>query len=128
LGAREVQAAVLEAVKSDRLAVYAVWMPVLRSDSPDALPDAYTVLPDSRVSHFWDSEKQYGKYYGSRIDLPEGRLAWDVYLLFDGNADWGTTPPMPVSWWHQLKMRDGRRLDGKALRARVEELLKGVSE
>jgi hypothetical protein len=98
-------------------------MPVLTSDSSDALPGAYSVLPDRRVKHFWDEKKLFGKHYGSRIKIPEGRLAWDVYFLFDANVTWSDAPPMPSAWWHQLKMRDGRRLDGTAMRERVNSML-----
>ena len=54
-----------------------------------------------------------------RIDGP----AWDVYLLFDRNAEWKDQAPTPIYWMDQLGLENGTRFDGSKLGKRVQELI-----
>lgn len=118
---------VLEKVKSDDLAVLAVWMPVLKSDNAIAGKKAEPLLPDPRVIHYWDAENSLGKLYGRQLTLPRGRqLAWDVYFVYAPGIRWEDEPPEPTAWMHQLG-RDERHLDGDALRHMILDQL-GVED
>ncbi len=118
---------VLEQVGSDDLSVIAVWMPVLQSDNAAAGKDAEPLLPDDRVTHYWDGDNSLGKLYGRLLTLPSGRqLAWDIYFVYAPGVTWEEEPPMPTQWMHQLG-RDERHLDGDALRGMIQELL-GVED
>ncbi len=106
------------------LRVYAVWVPILWSDWRFAVSRATTRLPDARVGHFWDADGTLVKAYSTILQLSEGRPAWDVYLLFDRNAEWMDQPPAPRDWMHQLPRAPAeRRLDGDALAAKARRLL-----
>ncbi len=114
---------VLEQVDSDDLSVFAVWMPVLGSDNAAAGKDAESLLPDDRVTHYWDGDNSLGKLYGRLLTLPRGRqLAWDIYFVYAPGVTWEQEPPLPTQWMHQLG-RDERSLNGETLRGTIRELL-----
>ena len=59
-----------------------------------------------------------------RYTAGESVPAWDVYLIFDRNAEWKDQPPAPQDWMHQLPRAPAeRRLDGDALAAKAARLL-----
>ena len=84
---------ILDSKPGAKLAVYAVWMPMLageeRSDW-DGGP-----LVEGRVDHFWDEEKVLGRWLADRetggLGSPGG-IVWDAYLLFGPEARWGDEP------------------------------------
>ena len=49
--------------------------------------------------------------------------AWDVYLLFDRNAEWKDQAPTPIFWMDQLGLEQGTPFDGSKLGKRVQELI-----
>jgi hypothetical protein len=104
---------------SKTLRAYFVWVPMLDSDNAEAARLEASLYPDARISHFWDGDKKLASELGARLGLGD-RQAWDVYLLFDKRAKWGSPPSL---WMHQL---DGVRLapwlDTARLRERVDVL------
>jgi hypothetical protein len=58
-------------------------------------------LGDSRVQHYWDSERQVSEELRRLLRL--GSPAWDVYLLYQSGLCWEMDkPPAPNFWMHQL--------------------------
>lgn len=49
--------------------------------------------------------------------------AWDVYLLYDGNAEWTGTPPKPVFWQEQLGISDETTLNAEKMTEAMNRLL-----
>jgi hypothetical protein len=114
---------VLDRIPGERLSVLAVWMPVLETDDAGAALSAEALLPDPRVVHFWDAEKELGTLYGQMLPLPGKRtLAWDMYFVYAPGVQWDDRPPMPTEWMHQLG-GGTRALDGEKLMASVVDLL-----
>ncbi len=114
---------VLEKIEGDDLSILAVWMPVLGSDNAAAGKDAESLLPDDRVTHYWDGDNSLGKLYGRLLTLPRGRqLAWDIYFVYAPGVSWEEEPPLPTQWMHQLGL-DERHLDGDTLRGTILDLL-----
>lgn len=114
---------VLSAIDDERLAVYVVWMPVLGADTRAAALEARATVGDSRASHFWDPDQSVGRAFGRSLDLPRGgELAWDAYLVFGPDAEWGAALPDPTVWNHQLGFGPLHLGDGSALRAAIEAL------
>ncbi len=74
-----------------RIQVYAVWFNMLLGDSREGWDS--TLLPDSRVTHFWDGQRQIGRWY-SQQEGAQG-LLWDAYRLYGPAATW-TDAPGPV--------------------------------
>jgi hypothetical protein len=60
----------------------------------------------------------------------EGKLAWDVYLFYDGESQWKDAPPTPRGWVHQLTDEwadSDRRRRGDQLETELAALLKTVA-
>jgi len=114
---------VLNQVDSEELSVFAVWMPCLpKTDNAEAALSAASLLPDSRVVHYWDDEKSVGTLYGKSLFPPPGKtFAWDLYLVYAPGVEWHTQPPMPTEWW--MSATGARALDGEKLRESVLDLL-----
>ncbi len=114
----------LDKLKAADLHVYAVWVPILWSDWRFAVSRATARLPDARVSHFWDADGTLVRAYSRILRLGEGRPAWDVYLVFDRDAEWKDEPPAPQAWMHQLPRAPIElRLDGDRLALEAGRLL-----
>ncbi len=121
------QESVLDKLKSDSLRVYVVWTPLLREDNRTAAGQSLAYITDERATHFWDEDKSLGLSFGKLVTLPRQReLAWDVYFVFDGEAEWTQSPPQPTVWMHQLGL-DERPLNGEKLQASVQKLLSMAS-
>ncbi len=81
-------------------------------------------FPDTRVSHFVDLDTRLGERFGPVLELPDGQLAWDAFLLFDAGVDWGEAPPRPTFWMHQLQRGPpSLRLDAERLAEETERRL-----
>ena len=119
---------VLRTVRSERLKVFVVWLPMVEGDSRDMALEAKKLIGDRRASHFWDSRKEMAAAFGTVIGQPEGKpghLAWDFYAVFDASARWKDPAPTPVDWMHQLHGVDpSRQLDADRLRESVLKLLR----
>ena len=114
----------LDRVNGADLRVYAVWVPILRTDIRLAVSRATARLPDDRVNHFWDAEGALPQSYSRILGLPDSGPAWDVYLVFDRNARWDAEPPAPAQWMHQLGVGpSAQRLDADRLAGEVGKLL-----
>ena len=73
--------------------VYAVWYEMYPGDSPDDFPAARTLMPDRRVSHYWDPGKDVGRwFYGFVPSNVTGEIEWDAFYLFDKTAVWTDKP------------------------------------
>jgi hypothetical protein len=117
---------VLSKLPDPHLRAYVVWLPVLRTGGwESAAKDQGERVPDSRARRYYDADASVGKLYGPLLRLPRGLPAWDVYMVFGGNARWEAQPPAPVYWMHQLGLAapSDRRLDGHRLAGVVRSLL-----
>jgi len=117
---------VLSKILDPRLRAYVVWLPVLRNGGwESAAKDQGERVPDSRARRYYDADASVGRLYGSLLHLPRGLPAWDVYLVFAGNARWEAQPPAPAYWMHQLGLAapSDLRLDGDRLARVVRGLL-----
>lgn len=103
--------------------VYAVWVPILLSDTYYTVPRATRWLPDRRVSHYWDGEGALVRDYAPVLQLAEGQPAWDVYFVFNRDAEWREGVPAPDYWMHQLDLAPERLFDGHKVAAEIERLL-----
>ena len=65
----------------------AVWFDMVRSDNRSRWqPD---LLTDPRVTHFWDTDKLVGTWYGENVTVQEpGHVEWDMFFLYDRGVEW----------------------------------------
>lgn len=133
-GASVIQENVVKRFATDKLVVYAVWVPLLNLQDPATLQrhaHQYATLlpPGPRVTHYSDPEAYTGKAYGPILGVPYGSPAWDVYLAFGADARWGNTPPVPNYFEHQLGgLASEKLLDGPRFAAEVGKLLAKVGQ
>jgi hypothetical protein len=116
-----VQEKILNRVRDQDVSAYAVWVPMLWIDGKASVPQATKRFDDARVSQYWDSKGEMTRAYSSilKIDGP----AWDVYLLFDRDAEWKGQPPIPIFWMDQLGLKNGKQFDGEKLAEQIRVFL-----
>ena len=113
----------LEEFKNDRLRGVVVWIPILPNDSRQTAEAEASDFTDSRISHYWDADRNLAGAFASTLGL-QGP-AWDVYLLFDAGLEWiGDDPPEPAYWMAQLPERVGAEPDRLLQPARFAEKLR----
>jgi hypothetical protein len=71
------------------LRVYAVWVPMPAIVSRNTWNAA--ILPDTRVTHFWDGDQAIGEWFAREVDGYRG-VSWDMYYLYGPDAVWKTIP------------------------------------
>ncbi|MBK9214709.1 MAG: hypothetical protein IPM59_03795 [Chloracidobacterium sp.] len=101
--------------------VYSVWVPILPSDAQLTVGRATKNLSESRVAHYWDGGNVLPTGYAPVLGIDGD--AWDVYLLYDKDAEWNDTPPKPVYWQEQLGISDETKLDRAKLTTEINKLL-----
>ena len=112
----------LKRIANPELEVYSVWVPILASDAKVTVGRATKYLPDTRVTHYWDADGELVKGFAPVLGLGD-RQAWDVYLLYDKDAEWNDAPPKPGFWQEQLGISDETALDPEKLAAEIEKRL-----
>ena len=83
------QTQLLKDYPSEQVRVYAVWLQMLPTITPDKW-DA-TIMPDGRVKHFWDGELEVARWFARQVDRYEG-VSWDMYYLYGPEAEWKAVP------------------------------------
>ncbi|HEY9787245.1 MAG TPA: hypothetical protein V6D17_17780 [Candidatus Obscuribacterales bacterium] len=83
-----------------------VFVPMIDGDTHESADRQATELIDRRVKHRWDGEKSISEAFAPVLGLT--KPAWDVYLVYDSQAEWtDKTPPKPSFWMHQLSSDRG---------------------
>lgn len=109
--------------KGKDVAVYSVWQPILPSDAQFTVGRATKSLTDGRVKHYWDAENIFASVFSPVLGIDQD--TWDVYLVYDTDAEWKDTPPKPVYWQEQLGISDETKLDGPKLGTEINRLIAG---
>jgi hypothetical protein len=110
-GAEWVDDYVLKRYPELPLRVYAVWYEMYPGDSPDDFAGARQLMPDRRVTHWWDPNKEVGRWF--RHVAPtnlRGEIQWDAFYLYGEQAAWGEEPPSQLLTWGRTILRDRRKL------------------
>jgi hypothetical protein len=93
------------------LRVYAVWYEMYPGDSPDDFPTARLLMPDKRVTHWWDPSKDVGRWFTQVAPTNlKGEIQWDAFYLYGEEAKWGAEPPSQLLTWGRTILRDRRKL------------------
>jgi len=94
---------------------------MLMFDAKPAVPQATKRLSDVRVHHYWDGERKLVADYARTLGTNE--QPWDVYFLYDRDAEWKDGPPKPAYWMDQIGMENGTRFDAVKLAEQTQQLL-----
>lgn len=116
---------VLEKISDEDVRVFSVYLPILRGDQESSVASASKLLPDKRVSYFWDGKSQLAQSYADVLQMPRGQPAWDIYLASNRDVEWSSKPPAPDYWMHQLGGQPPeRRLNGERFAEETNKLLR----
>lgn len=117
------QEGVLNKLKDDRLRVFVVWTNAYGQDKPDLIREGQKILNDKRSKHYWDPKSEIAWALGKTVKLPrDSPLAYDVYFVFDAEAEWKTETPKAMDWMHRI-LDDARFLDPKLYLGMVKKEL-----
>ena len=76
------------------------------------------------MSHYWDGDGELMKAYSRILRMGDNEKAWDVYFVYDRDAEWKDgEPPTPAYWMHQIELDPERELDGSKLAAEINRVL-----
>lgn len=96
------QRAILDDFPQADIGVSIVWINMLPLDSQVTAETSARIIHDPRARHFHDPEKQAGKAVASSLG-GQDKVAWDIYLFYAPGSEWGSNPPAPIGWAHQLE-------------------------
>ena len=72
-------------------------------------------MPDPRVTHFWDGERQVGGWFAEQVEGYRG-VSWDTYYLYGPQASWETIPfPLVGSGGTIIQMRKQLEMQAQTL-------------
>jgi|GEM_PF-149639 len=100
-GAQSVQNTVIEKMKDKNISVIIIWTNMVKTDDQRSAYKAASLFNDSNVIQFFDSGNKFGDIVAQRLN-PRGKKAWDIYMFFDKNTQWGKDFPRPFDYAHQL--------------------------
>lgn len=104
-----------------KLRVIVAWIPMLDDDERDSAEGRMSLFP--QTPQFWDGEKHLGDAVRASLDLGEGPPSWDIYLVYDRDAEWIDRLPKPsrvvllahtVPAWaksHDIEVTDEQHID-----------------
>ena len=72
-----------------------MWFNTLPGDAREKW-DA-TLMPDPRVTQFWDDEKLAGQFFADQEGFIFGSIAYDIYYLYGPESRWDFKPSSLVS-------------------------------
>ena len=117
-GAEWVQSYVLKRYPDLAIQVYTVWYEMYPGDSPDDFPTAKQRMPDRRVTHWWDQDKDVGRWFTHVVPTNlKGEIQWDAFYLYSEQARWDDADPEPMLAWGRTILKDRKKLSEK-----IEEL------
>ena len=109
--------------KHPALRTYLVWVPVLMARESH-VANGTNAVKQPGIAHYWDGHSALVRGYMQPLGLSQ--LAWDVYMIYGPDAQWGEEgPPVPDFWMHQLPGVDAPRLDAEAFTSRLTSELPG---
>ena len=123
--AGELQREVLAKNTTEDLAVFVIWLKVLEKDDESAVDEAMQKIADPRVQHFWDPERLLNAQLLDAIAFDVQLRLYDIFLLYDGSAQWEKRLPRPGFWMHEYKGAPGPWWDVSAFATEIEKGLQG---
>src|SRR5262249_9140907 len=103
---------------------YWIWGPYLHSDKEDVARQNSTKFAAPSGGDCWTPSIQLAQGLATQLRLQQGRLGWDVYLLYARGVVWGPTFPLPTYWQHQIGVIQGEPLSVTRLDERITEALR----
>jgi len=109
--------------QSRDLCAFFVWGPFLSGDHEQAARANSLRFGVPGGVHYWAPTPKVGIDLAGVLRLPQGKIAWDVYLAYGRGGFWGTEMPAPDYWQHQLPVLQGAPYNPADFAAHVSRLL-----
>ena len=100
-GAESIEQSIIQKMEDKDIGVIIVWTNMLKSDDQVSALYAASLFDGKGVTQFFDGDNKFGDMVAKTIN-PKGEDAWDIYLFFDGDAQWTQKLPRPFEYVHQL--------------------------
>jgi len=100
-GAQSIQKAVIEQMAEKNISVIIVWTNMLKTDDKENAYKAASLFQNASVVQYFDGENKFGDMVARRLN-PKGEKAWDIYMFYDKDVEWGNSIPRPFEYAHQL--------------------------
>ncbi len=110
--------------RNDDIRAYFVWGPYLKSDNQEIARVNSDRFYAPNSTYFWTDTPYLAQDLARQLQLPSGRLAWDVYLVYGKGAFWDKSFPAPAYWAHQIEVIQGEPLNMQKFESRLQQLLK----
>ena len=109
-GAVWIQEYVMQRNPKLNIRVYSVWYEMYPGDSRRDFPNARKLLPDRRVTHYWDQPKDVGRWFNKAIpsDYKE-EIQWDAFYLYGPDSIWEYQPTSLLTWGRTI-LNDRKKL------------------
>jgi hypothetical protein len=101
----------LSRTKDARLNTFVVHVPVIGAKAKDVMPAA-RLLENQQVRNYWNASGEFGRALAKAVRLENDKetiYAWDVWLLYGPETEWGDTIPQPELLMHQLWKLEGTK-------------------
>jgi hypothetical protein len=96
-----VVARISERLREAAVWVSLVWTPILPADNLESAGQAALEFDAGHVRQFYDGGRVLGRNVGEMLGA-DGKIAWDVYLVYAPDVTWSAQFPPPSEWVHQL--------------------------
>lgn len=122
------QKVLLEEFPDANLDILIVWLKMYDADSIEIVQEAARLFSqDERVTQFYDPAKACGREVAESLGATPSQVAWDVYLFYEAQDEWGEHLPQPLDWAHQLSgsswAEADRLFQGDQLIRRLREIM-----
>ncbi|MBS1544188.1 MAG: mercuric transport protein MerTP [Bacteroidetes bacterium] len=130
-GAQSIQKSIIEKMNDKNIGVIVVWTNMLKSDDATTAQYSASMFDDKKnVVQFFDVKNLFGDVVARTINS-KGEKAWDIYLFFDGTAQWNEKLPRPFEYVHQLGpdytwVDRTKYFCGEKLTQRLDEITKSL--
>jgi hypothetical protein len=118
---------ILRDIPSKRFRAYVILTHALAADSQARALDLAARHPDRRIVYVWDPAAAVAKAVAPIVGLA-GEPVYNVFLLYDTDAAFTTSPATPVLWMHLHPGIDGPPLEDAPLRVKADELVRAVEK
>jgi len=94
--------------------VYLIWQSVLVRDDRASARQRFREFADPQFTHLWDRHRATGRLW--QLTLGKRDIPWDIYFLYDANAQWENAPTVPDFSVHKLRGANIARLKSRLKR------------
>ena len=122
-GAADIQN-ILSKEPTARIKVLILWAPILGRDSRRAALQAAAYLRDPRAEHFWDLWNFGRQHYNKKLQYPDDKSAWNIYILYKPHLAWHRSGPEPTVWMQGHHLDFGLEYTADLLHEHVKKLVR----